>query len=307
MKIHKNTLVLLFIILITPSIALASWWNPGTWRIFSFLHSNSAPKEVSSVSLDKNYEEKINELQRQIEELKNLKTGSTNKETSTTNMMTTDQIKAQVEKEVKLKLEQTALDSKEKTLSEQVGISKDKFAACIAATDKTALNTKISTSVESAMKALPPDQRGTPYAIVIGSNGVKTEIRGALPIDEVKKLIEEVKSGKVTNEYKGEVAVVEGGDHMIGSTNATVKIIEYSDLECPYCKMFNVTMKQVVSDSNGSVSWVYRHWPIHQGSFEKLVAAECVARLKGNDAFWKYVDLLFGMINTGTPSVTDKL
>jgi protein-disulfide isomerase len=66
-------------------------------------------------------------------------------------------------------------------------------------------------------------------------------------------------------------------------------------------------MKQVVADSNGSVSWTYRHWPIHQNSLEKLVAAECVAKLKGNDAFWKYVDLVFGMLNTGAPSITDQL
>ncbi|MEI7688559.1 MAG: thioredoxin domain-containing protein [Candidatus Nomurabacteria bacterium] len=300
----KYISILLLVIFIVPSIAFASWWNPASWGIFGFLHKKESKQ--TQVLDSKNYEEKINELQKQIEELKSKNT-SQNLSSSSSTVSISDEVKAQVAKELKIQAAANSLNNKNKTLSEKVGVSKESLTACIKATDTNALNTKISTSVEAAMKALPSDQRGTPYIIVIGSNGVKSEIRGALPIDQVKKVIEEVKSGKVTSEYKGDVAVSETGDHVLGSSNATVKIIEYSDLECPYCKMFNSTMKQVVVDSNGSVSWTYRHWPIHQNSFEKLVAAECVAKLKGNDAFWKYVDLIFGMLNTGAPSVTDQL
>lgn len=305
MKIKKHILGLLLITLIIPSVAFASWWNPGTWRIFNFLHKKDVSTQVQNVSVEKSYEEKINELQKQIEELRNSKTETT------TNTATNDEIKTQVEKEVKLRLAQNTPTTQNKevsngpTLSEQVGVTKEKLTACINVTDKTTLQTKMTASVESAMKGIPPEQRGTPYAIIIGSNGTKSELRGAYPIDQVKKVIEEVKSGKVTAEYKGEVVVSEAGDHVLGSANATVKVIEYSDLECPYCKSFHATMKQVVSESNGSVSWVYRHWPIHAGSLDKLVAAECVSTIKGNDAFWKYVELIFEMI--GNPSVTDKL
>jgi len=198
--------------------------------------------------------------------------------------------------------------SKEKTLSEQVGVSKEKLTECIKSTDATALNTKIQTSVESAMKAIPAEQRGTPYGIIIGNNGVKTDIRGADSVENVKKLIAEVTAGKVTNEYKGEVPAIDETDHVLGNpSTATVTIIEYSDFECPYCKAFQTTLKQVVAESNGTVAWVYRHWPIHQNSFDKLIASECVAKIKGNDAFWKYSDLLFGMLKTAADPVTDQL
>lgn len=197
--------------------------------------------------------------------------------------------------------------AKTKTLSEQVGVSKSKLTECVASVDKDALSKKIQTSVEAAMKAVPADQRGTPYAIIVGSNGMKTEIRGADSYENVKKLIDEVNSGKVTLKYEGEVAVTEEGDHIKGDANAPIKIIEYSDYECPYCKTFQVTLEKIVTESNGSVAWVYRHWPIHSGSFEKLVAAECVAKIKGNDAFWKYTDLLFGLLETGPAPVTDQL
>ncbi len=187
--------------------------------------------------------------------------------------------------------------NKDKTLSEQVGVKKADFDACVSGTDKTALQTEITASVEKAMKALKPEERGTPYAIVIGKNGSKSEIKGAYPIDQVKKTISEVASGKVTAPYKGEVVLSEEGDHVYGDANAPVVVIEYSDLECPYCKAFQTTMKQVVDESNGQVAWMYRHWPIHAGSMDKLVASECVAKLKGNDAFWKYIELVFGLMD----------
>lgn len=197
--------------------------------------------------------------------------------------------------------------AKEKTLSEQVGVSKEKLKTCMEETDNESLSKKIQDSVNSAMKAIPQDQRGTPYAIVIGSNGVKSEIRGADSYENVKKIVDEVSSGKVTLKYEGEVVVSEEGDHIMGNENAPIKIIEYSDYECPYCKMFHPTLEKIVTESNGNVSWVYRHWPIHSGSFEKLVAAECVAKIKGNDAFWKYTDLIFGLLKTANDPVTDQL
>lgn len=196
---------------------------------------------------------------------------------------------------------------KEKTLSEQVGVSKDKLAQCIEGIDKDALNKKISTDVESAMKGVPADQRGTPYSIIIGSNGVKTEVRGALDIDSVKKLIDDVNAGTVTEKYTGEYPAISTDDHILGNPNAAITIIEYSDFECPYCKKFHATLNQIVAESNGNVAWVYRHWPIHQNSFEKLVASECVAKIKGNDAFWKYSELLFGLLKTAADPVTDQL
>lgn len=197
---------------------------------------------------------------------------------------------------------------KEKTLSEQVGVSKEELSKCIAATDTSSLSQKIQTSVDKAMKAVPNDQRGTPYAIVIGSNGVMAEIKGADSYENVKKTVDDVVAGTVAQKYTGEVVVTEEGDHLYGNPNASVKIIEYSDFECPYCKIFHATLAKTVAESGGEVSWVYRHWPIHQNSFSKLVAAECVSQIKGNDAFWEYSDLLFGLLKTEeTPAVSEQL
>jgi protein-disulfide isomerase len=194
-----------------------------------------------------------------------------------------------------------------KTLSEQVGVSKAQLTQCTNSTDTATLGTKIQASVEAAMKDVPADQRGTPYSVIVGTNGAKTEIRGADTIDNVKKLVAEVTAGKVTTKYTGNVPPVDPTtDHIFGNPGAPVTIIEYSDFECPYCARFEPILEQVVNDSNGGVNWVFRNWPIHN-SITKLIAAECVAKLKGNDAYWKYSDLLFKLLTPTQAPAADNL
>ncbi|MFA6515224.1 MAG: thioredoxin domain-containing protein [Candidatus Paceibacterota bacterium] len=198
--------------------------------------------------------------------------------------------------------------AKEKTLSEQVGVSKEKFTQCMNETNLQTLSETTNANAEKAMKGVPANERGTPYSVIVGKNGSKAEIRGAYPKEAVLKLITEVTDGKVTTPYTGEIVGYQEGDHILGNKDAPILIVEYSDLECPYCKKFSGTMKEIVAESNGNVAWVYRHWVVHQGALPKAAAAECVAKLKGNDAFWQYVDLVFGLMKTEEDtSNTDQL
>lgn len=94
------------------------------------------------------------------------------------------------------------------------------------------------------------------------------------------------------------IAPVTEKDHIRGNPNADVVIVEYSDTECPFCKRFHETMRQVVSEyeATGEVAWVYRHFPLdslHKKARSEAVALECANELGGNDAFWKYADRLF--------------
>lgn len=194
-----------------------------------------------------------------------------------------------------------------KTLSEQVGVSKNALTACIKGTDVDTLNTSINTSVDQAMNIYKQGERGTPYSVIIGLGGVKTDIRGADTYTNVKKVVDDALIGKVSIPYTGNIPPVTSDEHILGNPNATVTIVEYSDFECPYCKQFHPVLKQIVQESNGTVRWVYRNYPLHQHSFEKLVAAECIAKIKGNDVYWKYSDLLFGLLKTANDSVSEQL
>lgn len=90
-------------------------------------------------------------------------------------------------------------------------------------------------------------------------------------------------------------------DHILGDRNATLMIVEYSDTECPFCKTFHNTMKEIVQAYNGKVAWVYRHFPIaqlHSKASKEAEATECAAELGGNQTFWKYLDKVFETTNS---------
>jgi len=85
-------------------------------------------------------------------------------------------------------------------------------------------------------------------------------------------------------------------DHIYGNPDAPVSLIEYSDFECPYCKRFHPTAKQIVAAYGGKVNWVYRHFPLtfhNPGALKEAEASECAAELGGNAAFWRYADLIY--------------
>jgi len=85
-------------------------------------------------------------------------------------------------------------------------------------------------------------------------------------------------------------------DHILGNPGAAVSLIEYSDFECPFCKRFHATAKELVAAYDGKVNWVYRHFPLashNPGAQKQAEATECAAALGGNDAFWKYADQIY--------------
>ncbi len=93
---------------------------------------------------------------------------------------------------------------------------------------------------------------------------------------------------------------VDASDHTLGNPNAAVKVIEYADLECPYCKQFETTMHQVMDyyGQSGQVSWTYRPFPlgqIHSKAPKEAEAAECAADQGGNTAYFNYIDKLYSI------------
>lgn len=91
------------------------------------------------------------------------------------------------------------------------------------------------------------------------------------------------------------VPAVDAKDHVIGPKNAKVTLIEYSDFECPFCKQFYGTIKQIQKNYPNDVRIAFRHYPLsfHQNAEKEAEASECVAKLGGNDAFWKFHDKIF--------------
>ncbi|MEI8249252.1 MAG: thioredoxin domain-containing protein [Candidatus Taylorbacteria bacterium] len=94
-------------------------------------------------------------------------------------------------------------------------------------------------------------------------------------------------------------------EHIFGNPSAPIKIVEFSDPSCPYCKSFNPTMTDIMTTygPSGNVAWVYRHFPldaIHKNARHEAQALECASSLGGNTKFWAFEKMLYDK----TPSVT---
>lgn len=183
------------------------------------------------------------------------------------------------------------VEKKEKTLSQQLGITKEKITECLTGLNAEELSNKF---VASVSKATNLEGFGTPYMVIASDNGLKTEIRGAETYEHFKQIISDMSNGSVATPYEGGIILDEEGDHVYGNPKAPIKIIEYSDYQCGYCNKVHSILEQVVNESEGQVSWTFRHMPIlGQDSLTKAMVGECVAKIKGNDAFWKYSKLIF--------------
>lgn len=107
------------------------------------------------------------------------------------------------------------------------------------------------------------------------------------------------------------VSPVTAKDKVLGSPNAPVSLIEYSDLECPACKEYHKSLHELmdVYGKEKKVNWVYRHFPLykpvkradgstfvlHSKAGKEAEAAECAYELGGNTAFWSFIDRIFAI------------
>lgn len=94
---------------------------------------------------------------------------------------------------------------------------------------------------------------------------------------------------------QGKVSVNKGHLPPLGSKNAKVEIVEFSDFQCPFCRRFSKeTLLQLKKEyvNSGKVAIHYRHFPLgfHESAEPAAIASEC-ANEQGK--FWEYHDKIF--------------
>lgn len=97
------------------------------------------------------------------------------------------------------------------------------------------------------------------------------------------------------------MAPISSEDHVRGDAKAPVKIVEYLDTECSFCKQSFFDMQKIFDEYDGKVALVYRHFPlpVHPKSKKEAEALECANELGGNDTFWKYADRIYQITPSG--------
>lgn len=99
-------------------------------------------------------------------------------------------------------------------------------------------------------------------------------------------------------------------DLLFGNPEADLFVVEYGDLECPYCKEFHAHVKTLIKSDwgvSGKVAWVWRNgFHINETSLEKARTLECIrlhAGEQGRMAAWKFIEesLIGGVMETEYP------
>ena len=81
-------------------------------------------------------------------------------------------------------------------------------------------------------------------------------------------------------------------DPQVGPEEAKVKVILFSDFQCPYCKAFHDSFRKAIGEYRDKVLFVYKFLPLdfHKQAMNAAVAAAC-AQEQGK--FWEMADKLY--------------
>lgn len=105
-------------------------------------------------------------------------------------------------------------------------------------------------------------------------------------------------SGNLPTPTPQAVEVSADDDAVMGSKNAKVTIIEFSDYQCPFCRKFWLdTLPSIKRDyiDTGKVNFVYRDFPLsfHPMAQSSAEAANCAREEGGDVGYYKMHDKIF--------------
>ena len=96
--------------------------------------------------------------------------------------------------------------------------------------------------------------------------------------------------GEMTDEEKDNIIA----DHYDGPTDAKVIVIEWEDFACSHCQAFQTYAEKIKEDYKNRVLFIVRDFSLnYPNSVATLSAGNAVAKLGGNEAFWKMSEQLF--------------
>ena len=90
-------------------------------------------------------------------------------------------------------------------------------------------------------------------------------------------------------------------DHVRGSDQALVTLVEYGDYECPYCGQAEVVIRELQDSFGDDLRYVWRHLPLNDVHPNAQMAAEAAEAAGAQGAFWQFHDRLLTHQDELTP------
>jgi protein-disulfide isomerase/uncharacterized membrane protein len=153
--------------------------------------------------------------------------------------------------------------------------------------------------------ALPtPAASAGPAAGAGGEEGARREVQRLQAILDDPQKLEQYYSEKAVREF--ELSPVEtldlGGVPFKGPSGAPIRVVEYSDFLCPFCKSLAEGFKAYLPQTQGRVAIFFKNYPLdtrcNENLKQQLHDGSCVLALGGlcaadQNRFWEYHDRVF--------------
>lgn len=81
-------------------------------------------------------------------------------------------------------------------------------------------------------------------------------------------------------------------DHVTGSCDAPVTLVEYGDFECPYCRMAESVVEAARDELGKRLRFVYRHFPLAEIHPHARLAAQAAEAASAQGRFWEMREIL---------------
>ena len=81
-------------------------------------------------------------------------------------------------------------------------------------------------------------------------------------------------------------------DHIRGSDDAPVTLVEYGDYQCSYCGQAEVVIRELLDSFGDDLRYVWRHLPLNDVHGQAQMAAEAAEAAADQGAFWPMHDRL---------------
>ena len=125
-------------------------------------------------------------------------------------------------------------------------------------------------------------------------------LNGEQPADNTQPTAEPKATGSLTSD---DIAKLTKDTYVKGDESAQILWIEYSDLECPFCKRLHDSgaIKNLEAKYGDKLALAFKHYPLpfHPTAMPAAQAAECVGEAGGSAKYFAFVESIFVK---GTPS-----
>lgn len=131
----------------------------------------------------------------------------------------------------------------------------------------------------------------TPISIVFAG----LLIAGGIIYVQTPEVQQDIRDAAKQGEVNVDIRLPDDTDHIYGVKDSPIRIVEYSDIECPFCARLHPVLDFIVNANPGLVSWTYRHLPlqsIHPEAIPAATFSECVAEMD-EEMFWNFLDTAF--------------